>query len=68
MIKEYENTLRTIILLVIGDRDDASFGVTSERITKWIEKREIEKKNKEIYKWKLDLYIIQIFMILVLLY
>ena len=46
MINEYENSLRTIIILVLGDKDDASFGVTSERIDSWKEKRETEKRTQ----------------------
>lgn len=45
MIKEYENTLRTIISLTLGIDDDTEFGVTSDRIENWKEKREIERKK-----------------------
>jgi hypothetical protein len=45
MINEYENTLRTVIILILGDTDDSEFGVTPERIEVWKQKREIEKKN-----------------------
>jgi len=47
MINEYENILRTIIINVIGETDDATFGVTQERLDIWKEKREIEKKKNE---------------------
>jgi hypothetical protein len=46
MINEYENTLRTIIILILGDTDDADFGVTPSRIQAWKEKREIESKKR----------------------
>jgi hypothetical protein len=45
MTNEYENTLRTIISLVIGDNDTTNFGISSDRIKQWEEKREIEKKK-----------------------
>ena len=45
MTNEYENTLRTIISLVIGDDDTTEFGISPDRIEKWKEKREIEKKK-----------------------
>ncbi len=45
MIQEYENLLRTIITNVLGSVDETDFKVTSERIDKWKEKREIEKKK-----------------------
>jgi len=49
MISEYENLLRKTICLFLGDQDDVNFGVTSDRIEKWKEKRAIEaKKNKVI--------------------
>lgn len=47
MFNEYENTLRTIIILVLGDKDDATFGVTPDRILIWREKRETENKKKK---------------------
>lgn len=46
MINEYENLLRTIILLVLGEKDDAPFGVTAERIANWKERREIEVRKR----------------------
>lgn len=49
MIKEYENLLRTIISITVGSKDETDFGVTNDRIEKWVEKREAEKnKYKEI--------------------
>lgn len=45
MTIEYENTLRTIISLVLGDDDNARFGVSTDRIETWKNKREIEKKK-----------------------
>lgn len=47
MINEYENTLRTIIIHFLGSSDSTNYKVSSDRIEKWKEKREIEnKKNK----------------------
>lgn len=45
MTIEYENSLRTIISLVLGDDDNAKFGISSDRINRWKNKREIEKKK-----------------------
>ncbi|MBN2788031.1 MAG: hypothetical protein JXQ69_06885 [Paludibacteraceae bacterium] len=45
MIIEYENTLRRLINQVIGSKDESNFKVTEERILKWKEKRETEKKK-----------------------
>lgn len=49
MIIEYENTLRRLIINMIGDFDSAEFKVSGERISKWKEKRDVEsKKNKGV--------------------
>ncbi|MDO8896744.1 MAG: hypothetical protein Q7V19_03770 [Bacteroidales bacterium] len=45
MIIEYENTLRRIISHVIGIKDDSKFCISSDRVNKWTEKREIESKK-----------------------
>lgn len=45
LINEYENTLRKIICILIGQDDDSVYGVTNERINKWKEKREIDKQK-----------------------
>lgn len=45
MIQEYENTLRQIVLAVLGSEDSSDFKVTEDRMIKWKEKREIEKKK-----------------------
>lgn len=44
MIKEYENILRTVICQVLGDKDDAEFRVTSDRLSIWKKRRDEEKK------------------------
>ena len=44
MIIEYENTLRRLILQIIGE-EEAKYKVTEERIKKWNEKRDIEFKK-----------------------
>ncbi len=47
MINEYENTLRRLIIALIGSEDISDYKVSSDRIEKWKEKRDIEiKKNK----------------------
>jgi hypothetical protein len=44
---EYENTLRRLIINIIGADDNSDYKISEERIIKWKEKREIEiKKNK----------------------
>jgi hypothetical protein len=49
MTNDYENTLRHLILNIIGGADNARYLVPDSRIEKWKEKREIEtKKNKGI--------------------
>lgn len=49
MTNPYENTLRKIIGILIGYCDEAAYKVTDERIAKWKEKRDIErKKNKGV--------------------
>lgn len=45
MIQQYENSLRSIISLILSDSDNAEFQVSPDRIEKWKEKREIEKKK-----------------------
>ncbi len=45
MIQEYENVIRQIILSILGNDDSADFGITDDRLKKWEEKREIEKKK-----------------------
>ncbi|SHG07742.1 hypothetical protein SAMN05444274_1382 [Mariniphaga anaerophila] len=45
MTIEYENTLRLLIITKLGDDDNAPYKVSDERISKWIEKREIELKK-----------------------
>lgn len=45
MIFDFENTLRRLIIDVIGENDSAPYKISSERIDKWKEKREIELKK-----------------------
>ncbi|WP_418264006.1 hypothetical protein [Flavobacterium faecale] len=47
MINEYENTLRRLIINILGgeDKDVAKYKVTDNRINQWIEKRNIEQKK-----------------------
>lgn len=47
MINEYENALRSIICILIGQQDDSAYGVTSERIQKWKEKREVDRLKSQ---------------------
>ncbi|MDB5202790.1 MAG: hypothetical protein JWQ27_2199 [Ferruginibacter sp.] len=49
MIGEYENTLRRLIIDILGGEDSVNYKVSVERIEKWKERREIEvKKNKGV--------------------
>lgn len=43
-IQDYENTIRTLVLLLIGS-DESSYKVSHERIEKWKEKRSEENKK-----------------------
>lgn len=47
MINEYENTLRRLIINILGgeDKDVEKYKVTENRINQWIEKRNIEQKK-----------------------
>lgn len=45
MINKYENTLRRIILSIIGSQDNSDYKVPTERVDKWKEKRIIEEKK-----------------------
>ncbi|MGM8361449.1 hypothetical protein ACSV4D_06005 [Flavobacterium sp. ARAG 55.4] len=47
MINEYENTLRRLIINILGggDKDVGKYKVTENRINQWIEKRNIEQKK-----------------------
>ena len=57
MINEYENTLRRLIINIIGSEDSSIYKVPLERVEKWKEKREIEiKKNKGVVYEKRLLY------------
>lgn len=44
-ITVFENTLRSLIIKIIGDSDDSPYKVPDARSEKWKEKREIEKKK-----------------------
>lgn len=57
MINEYENTLRRLIIDLIGSDDDSDYKISLDRVEKWKEKREIEnKKNKGLLLEKRILY------------
>lgn len=45
MIHEYEDTLRRLIIEVIGSEDSSPYKVSAERIKKWKETRDIELKS-----------------------
>ncbi len=48
MITEYENTLRRLILSILGE-DSSSYKVSTERILNWEDKKNIaRKKNKGV--------------------
>lgn len=42
---EFENTLRSLIIDLIGDSDTSPYKVSEERIAKWKEKRDVEIKK-----------------------
>jgi len=49
MIVEFENTLRRLIIELIGAEDDSDYKISPDRIKKWIEKRNEEsKRNKGV--------------------
>jgi hypothetical protein len=57
MINEYENTLRRLIIEVIGSEDTSPYKVSDDRIKKWKETRDIEAKhNHNILKEKRLIY------------
>src|SRR5659263_238113 len=45
MVNDYENTLRGLIVQIIGGDDTSSYKVTEERIVIWKAKREAESKK-----------------------
>lgn len=45
MTGEYENTLRKLIISLIGDSDNANYKVSANRLEIWKNKREIERKR-----------------------
>ena len=49
MINEYENTLRRLIIDIIGANDNSDYKVSPERIEKWKEKREIDIKKQRSF-------------------
>jgi len=57
MIHEYENTLRRLIIEIIGVEDNSPYKVTGDRIKKWKETRDTEaKSNHNILKEKRLIY------------
>lgn len=46
MVNDFENTLRTLILLFLSNEPD-NYKISNERIEKWIEKRNLETKKKK---------------------
>lgn len=47
MIQQYENALRDIISLILGDADNTDFKVPPERLEKWKSVRDKEKKQNK---------------------
>ncbi|WP_235299776.1 Swt1 family HEPN domain-containing protein [Portibacter marinus] len=45
IITDYENSIRRIIIIALGFEDSVNYKISSARIEKWKEKREIEKKK-----------------------
>lgn len=45
MIKQYENTLKELIITILGDADDSDYKVSNNILTKWLKKRSIEREK-----------------------
>lgn len=62
MIHEYENTLRRLIIEVIGAEDNSPYKVSGDRIKKWKETRDTEaKSNHNMLKEKRLIYYSEFF-------
>ena len=48
-IIEYENTLRKLIISILGSEDNAPYQVTESRLAQWKNSREIETKKRKEY-------------------
>lgn len=47
MTKQYENTLRQLIIDILGDADDSDYNISSEISDKWFAKRKVEQKKND---------------------
>jgi hypothetical protein len=58
MIIQYENTLRQLIIDILGDKDQTNYGVSSEITDKWFAKRTIEqnKNNGFLFEKRIIFY------------
>lgn len=45
MIKQYENTLKELIITILGDADDSEYKIPNNILTKWLKKRSIEREK-----------------------
>jgi len=49
MTKTYENTLKQIIITILGASDDIDYNISNELKRRWLEKRNHEKEKKNYY-------------------
>lgn len=47
MIKQYENTLRQLIITILGDSDNSDYNISKEISEKWFAKRTNEQKKND---------------------
>lgn len=45
MIKQYENTLKELIITILGDTDNSDYKISNNILTKWLKKRNIEREK-----------------------
>ena len=58
MIKQYENTLKELIITILGDADNSEYKVPNNILTKWLKKRSIErdKNNGFLFEKRIIFY------------
>ncbi|MFY9241845.1 MAG: hypothetical protein WAO74_02330 [Polaribacter sp.] len=47
MIKQYENTLRKLIIDVLGDADNSDYKISKEIVEKWFKKRTVQQNKND---------------------
>lgn len=47
MIKQYENTLRKLIIAILGDADESDYKIQKNLFNKWLKKRATEKSKND---------------------